>query len=184
MSIPGHQQAIDSMALAASNAALVDRFRERLGDADDGVRMTALEGTGAIMQSAIQGRQIDGLRKNMLSKWRESGGTWDEYDEWIIDMDILRKCAPATLSPAGPAWILVVFEAGTLPPSFSGRNQLGDGGPGSCRRSCRPASHCGCCWILEGAPGRSMPWPQWCHPIAGRGDYHRGGTGIWSSTED
>ena len=35
------------MALATSNAALVDRFRERLGDADDGVRMTALEGTGA-----------------------------------------------------------------------------------------------------------------------------------------
>jgi len=68
MSIPGHQQAIDSMTLATSNAALVDRFRERLGDADDGVRMTALEGTGAIMQSAIQGRQIDGLRKNMLSK--------------------------------------------------------------------------------------------------------------------
>ena len=53
------------MALATSNAALVDRFRERLGDADDGVRMTALEGTGAIMQSAVQGGQLmtDWLRK-------------------------------------------------------------------------------------------------------------------------
>ena len=45
---------IESTALAASNSSLVDRFRERLGDAHDGVRMTALEGTGAIMQSAIQ----------------------------------------------------------------------------------------------------------------------------------
>eukprot|EP00435_Cladocopium_sp_Y103_P052134 s1152_g16.t1 len=61
-----HQQAIDSMALATSNAALVDRFRERLGDADDGVRMTALEGTGAIMQSAIQGEVAD-LRPIMVA---------------------------------------------------------------------------------------------------------------------
>ncbi|CAJ1417138.1 unnamed protein product [Effrenium voratum] len=42
----------DSLQLA-SIAGLVDRYRERLGDADDGVRMTALEGTSAIMQSAI-----------------------------------------------------------------------------------------------------------------------------------
>ena len=43
------------MSLATSNAALVNRFRERLGDADDGVRLTALEGSGAIMKSAMQG---------------------------------------------------------------------------------------------------------------------------------
>lgn len=53
-----HQQLIESTALAASNSSLVDRFRERLGDAHDGVRMTALEGTGAIMQSAIQQGEV------------------------------------------------------------------------------------------------------------------------------
>ena len=36
----------------APMASLVDRFQERLGDADDGVRMTALEGTGAILHAA------------------------------------------------------------------------------------------------------------------------------------
>lgn len=43
------------MTLASASSALVDQFRERLGDVDDGVRLTALEGTGAIMQSAMQG---------------------------------------------------------------------------------------------------------------------------------
>ena len=112
------------MALATSNAALVDRFRERLGDADDGVRMTALEGTGAIMQSAIQGRQIDANWISFAADGRPKI-CWVHEVDWvglgmniiIIDVDTtLWKSAPATLSLVGPAWILVAFEAGTVPP--------------------------------------------------------------------
>ena len=43
------------MALASSSglAGLVERFQDRLADADDGVRMTALEGASAVLQSVV-----------------------------------------------------------------------------------------------------------------------------------
>ena len=49
--ILAHQQSVADRG--SPLAALQDRFCERLGDADDGVRMTALEGSGTIMQAAI-----------------------------------------------------------------------------------------------------------------------------------
>ncbi|CAK9082100.1 Sister chromatid cohesion protein PDS5 homolog A [Durusdinium trenchii] len=39
--------------VSTSETHLQDRFRDRLGDADDGVRMTALEGAAGVLQSAI-----------------------------------------------------------------------------------------------------------------------------------
>ena len=52
----------------APMASLVDRFQERLGDADDGVRMTALEGTGAILHSAASNESVLGTAEVVREK--------------------------------------------------------------------------------------------------------------------
>ena len=41
------------MALTSSSGMLVERFQDRLADADDRVRMTALEGASAVLQSVV-----------------------------------------------------------------------------------------------------------------------------------
>lgn len=55
--------------LALTHPLLVDRHRDRLGDADDGVRLTALEGCFSLLEAAaaLKGAEREGLERSAVA---------------------------------------------------------------------------------------------------------------------
>ena len=98
-----------------ASSGLVDRFQDRLADADEGVRMTALEGASAVLQSVvIEGRgheeaktgaegidKLEGIRKKMADR------CLDPNDQ--IRLRTVEICMQLASSDAGLVFLLPIL---------------------------------------------------------------------------